>query len=429
MEWILELLEQAGRAAGAMLLQPYYYAAVLFIALLVQRQVRTERRLFHVRLTMWPRVIGPSLAAGAAVGAAVSAAFLFLGVRLTADAVYWLWGASLLLFLLRIRWLGYVYAAGLLGIVQWALGFFEWDAAPELFAKLEGSLADVDTGGLLLLAGVLQLAEAVLMRWRGSRQPGATFVEGKRGRLVGGYQLQSYWPVPLLLLVPGHADAALPWVPLLWQDGAPGGWGMLGLPLILGLGAMTTSLLPQYKARRMAGLLLWTGVGATAAGTAAALWEPLVPVAAIVAPILHEIIHFMERRREEESSPLYVHDDRGLRVLAVTPNTPASQLGVEPGEILHKVNGIRVRTMEDLYNGLLVNSAFSKLEVYNLEGQIKFLQRARFEGEHHQLGFVFAPDEATLRLTEGAPASLLDLLRRGSKSRKREAGREHPVSS
>jgi len=254
------------------------------------------------------------------------------------------------------------------------------------------------------------------MRWRGGKLPGAAIVEGKRGRLVGGYQLHAFWPVPLLLLVPGGAEAALPWPPLLE---AGDGYRLLGLPAIIGLGALTTTLLPLEKARRMAGLLLWTGLAASAAGAAAAVWEPLVPVAALAAPILHEIIHFVERRREEERSPLYVHDDRGLRVLAVTPGTPAAQLGVMPGEILHKVNGVRVRTMEDLYNSLLVNSAFSKLEVYNHEGQLKFLQRARFEGEHHQLGFVFAPDDGTLRMTEGAPQTLYGLLRRGSKSRTR----------
>jgi len=400
-----------------MLLTPYYYAAVLFIALLVVRQVRTERRLFHLRLTLWPKVVLPSLAAGLAAGAVVSVVFLFLGIGLTPESVHWLWGASLLLLLLRIRWLGFVYAAGLIGLLQWVANLFDWGGAPELASRLSRSLSEVDAGGVLLLAGLLQLAEAALMRWKGGALPGAAFVAGKRGRLVGGYQLHAFWPVPLLLLVPGGTEAALPWTPLLAAGGATGGYQLLGLPALIGLGAMTTTLLPQDKARRMSGLLLWTGLAASAAGAAAAVWDPLVPIAALAAPILHEMIHFVERRREEERSPLFVHDDRGLRVLAVTPGTPAAQLGILPGEILHKVNGIRVRSMEDLYDGLLVNSAFSKLEVYNHEGQLKFLQRARFEGEHHQLGFVFAPDDGTLRMTEGAPLTLYGLLRRGSKPR------------
>lgn len=419
MEWLLELLKQAGYAMGSLLL-PLYVLAVAFIVLLVSRQIRAERRLFYVRLTTWAAAVVPAMTAGLAAGAVVSAIFLFLGVSLGAEAVYWLWGVSLILMLLRIRFLGFIYAAGVVGMLQWTTGWFEWQAWPEPLASMAASLEKVDAGGVLLLAGLLLVAEAALMRWRGNRAAGATFVEGKRGRLVGGYQLFTYWPVPLLLLVPGGADAALPWVPLLWQDGAMDGWSLLGLPVVIGFSAITTSVLPREKARRAAGRLALAGLAAAGTGAAAALWSPFVPLAALAAPILHEIIHYMERKGEEHSSPRYVHDTRGLLILAVTPNTPAAQLGIEAGEILHKVNGVRVTTREDLYNGLLVHSAFCKLEVYNLEGQLKFLQRARFEGEHHELGIVFAPDEATVRMASGAPGTLLDLLRRGSKPRRSE---------
>ena len=419
MDAALELLGQAGTAAGRLLLQPFTYIAVLLIGMLAARQTRLERRLFYVRLTVWPRIVGPAVLGGLAAGIVLSASSLLLGVTLNGEAVYWLWGASLLLMLLRIRFMSFVYGAGLIALLQWTLGRFEPAASSEWYGPFAASLAEQDAAGLLLIAGLLQLAEASLVAWRGGRGAGPLAVEGKRGRLVGGYQLQTFWPVPLLLLVPSAAaDAVLPWTPLL-GEGPAGGWSMLGLPALIGFSGLTTSLLPREKARQASVKLLLSGAASTALAAASFWWTPFVPVAALAAPLLHELVYHIERRREERTPPLYIQDDRGLRVLAVVPGTPADRMGIRAGEILHKVNGVRVRSHEDLYRGLLENSAFSKLEVLNLEGQLKFVQRARFEGEHHQLGVVLAPDERAAHVAGGVPRSLFDLFRQSGGARKR----------
>ncbi|EXX89027.1 serine protease [Paenibacillus darwinianus] len=418
MDAALELLRQAGAAASRLLLQPFTYISILLIGMMLARQTRLERRLFYVRLTFWPKLLGPAMLYGIAAGIVVSAALLLTGVSLNGEAVYWLWGASLLLMLVRIRFLSIIYGAALVALLQWALGRFELAGSSEWYGPLAASLEGQDAAGLLLIASLLQLAEAALVAWRGPHGAGPLVVDGKRGRLVGGYQLQTFWPVPLLLLVPsGTADMALPWTPL--AAGGADGWAMLGLPVMIGFSGLTTSLLPREKAHRASVKLLLSGAVAAALAMAALRWPPFVPVAAVAALLLRELMCQIERRREEQTPPLYVQDDRGLRVLAVVPGTPADQMGIQAGEILHKVNGIRVRSQEDLYEGLLENSAFSKLEVLNLEGQLKFVRRARFEGEHHQLGVVLAPDEKTMHVTCGVPRSLFDLIRQGGGVRKR----------
>src|SRR5690606_29984166 len=110
--------------------------------------------------------------------------------------------------------------------------------------------------------------------------------------------------------------------------------------------------------------------------------------------------------------PLYVNDTRGLRILGIVPGTPAETMGLAAGEILHKVNGVRVRTKEELYEALVLNPAFCKLELLNLDGELKFAQRARYAGEHHQLGVILAPDEQANYYADNGPLSLLKLLRR-----------------
>jgi len=414
MEWGLEWLEQAGSGIAAALIQPFGYVAVLLVLLLALRQIRAERRLFHARLTAWPGRLLAALPAGLAVGILVSAAVLFLGVDLNADAVIWLWCVSLLLGLVRLRFAAAAYGAGLVAFLQWLSGWFDWSGSPELIKRLAASLASFDAAGLLLIAGLLLPAEALLL-WRFSRRlSGPVIVDGKRGRPIGGWRIDAVWPVPLLLLVPAAGTSAgaaeLPWTPLFWSLGEPQGWALLGLPVVIGSVWRTTSLLPAAKAARTARELLWTGLIAAVAGAAAAQWELLLPAAAAAVPALREIASFIERSREAAASPLYAHEGNGLRVLAVLPGSSGAQLGIEPGEIVSKVNGTAVRTPEELYDGLLANPAFCKIELLNHEGHVRFVQRARYENEHHQLGLVLAPFEDAAYTVSGAPRSLIGLL-------------------
>jgi len=423
MDSVTAYLGEAGSGLLRLLAQPLLYVSVLLLLLPYWRQTRLERRMFAVRLKAWPGLLARAALAGLAGGLAVSLVALLLGVRLTADTVYWVWGAALALSLFRIHYLCVAYAVGLLGVLQWMAGRFglEGGGGPSWAVRAADSLAALDIPGLLLLAALLHAAEAVLLRRQGGRQASPLYAPGKRGRLVGAYRLQGMWPVPLLLLTPaeaGGSSAALPWTPLLWPDGGAPGWTFAALPVVVAFSAVTRTMLPAAKARLASGrLLIYAGVlGIVAAG--AAWWHPLTPVAALCAPLLHEALVVLDRRREAEGSPYYVHDDRGLRVLAVVPGSPADELGIEPGEILYKVNGVRTRSREELYEALHVNAAFTKLEVLNHEGQSKFAQRARYEGEHHQLGVVLAPDESALYYAEDRPASLPELVFRRREARR-----------
>ncbi|GGG06726.1 PDZ domain-containing protein [Paenibacillus abyssi] len=416
MDIAMELLRQAGTAALQLLIQPFYYIAVLLIVLLYFRQTRMERKLFHVRLQVWPILLVRTLVSGLAAGIVVSLAAAFIGVMITPEAIYWIWGMAAILVLFRVRFLCFAYSVGLLGILQWLIGWFDLSGSGEWIKATAESLASLDIPGLLLLVALMHAAESLLLRRQGSRIVSPMFLEGKRGRLVGGFQLQGYWPVPLLLLVPAHTDSAaaalLPWTPLFGGDIWAAGFTMIGLPMVIGFSEVTRSLLPGQQVKQTSkGLLFYSLLLILIAG-AAAWWPPLTLTAALCALLLHEAMVWISSRREAQSSPLYVHDDRGLRVLAVVPGTPADELGIMAGEILYKVNGHRVRTKEELYEALHENSAFCKLEVLNHEGQIKFMQRARFAGEHHQLGVILAPDERADYYAASKPASLLDVVRR-----------------
>ena len=153
--------------------------------------------------------------------------------------------------------------------------------------------------------------------------------------------------------------------------------------------------------------------GVVIAGLAAGsvYWAPLATIAAAAALVLHEGLVWIGRFRESGRNPLYAQDGTGVRILAVLPGSPASEMGLAAGETIRKVNGAATRTKEELYAALQRQSAFSKLEVANREGHVKFVQRARYAGEHYQLGLLLAPDEAAEFVAAPAAASLWQQLR------------------
>lgn len=289
------------------------------------------------------------------------------------------------------------------------------------------SVRGMDAAGLLVLVALLHAAEAVLIRKQAARMAGPMFMESKRGRVVGAYRMQSMWPVPLLLLFPAGEGAALPWTPLfggeLWQHG----WSLIAFPIVIGFSELTFTKLPQQKAALSSTRLFAYASLLLAISLAAAWWAPLVPVAAIAAIGMHEGLIWLSRREEAEHSPVFTQDAGGLRILAVLPNSPAAELGIMQGEVIVKVNGVKVRTKEELHQALRMNSAFCKLEVNNLSGEVRFLQRAIYAGDHHQLGVLLAPDDRVEYVAVTRAPSLFSYLlvpwtrsKRGAKRKLRE---------
>ncbi|MEO2207471.1 PDZ domain-containing protein [Paenibacillus pabuli] len=408
MEWAWPWLTTLGEALLQLFTQPFYYIAVILIALIYHRQLLQERRLFHVRLQSSITQTIRALLGGIVIGASVSVVSIFLGTHLTLASVICIWVATLVLALFRIRYLCFAYAAGLLGVVQFGLNVASGWQPEGWLGSVTEALRALDMPALLVLAALLHLGEAMLVRLQGVSMASPLLFEGKRGKLVGGYQLQHFWPVPLLILVPiTGSGAELAWNPLL---NAGGGYMLMALPILLGFGEVTQSMLPGQKVQISAKRLLFYGTGLLVLSLLAAWWSPLMVVAALAAFIGHEFLVWYSGFEEQHRSPVFVHPVHGLKVLGVIPDSPAAELGIEAGETLYKVNGVMVHSPEDLHRALRMNPAFCKLEVRNHQGESKFMQRAIYEGEHHQLGVLMAPDNHEAWAVQLRPLTLFHII-------------------
>jgi S1-C subfamily serine protease len=116
-------------------------------------------------------------------------------------------------------------------------------------------------------------------------------------------------------------------------------------------------------------------------------------VVATLAVLGRELITLMTMMKDDNLPFYFSKKNQGLMIIGVIPESPASKMGLQVGEIISKANGLLVRDEKVFYEALQKNRAHCKLEVLDTNGEIRFLQRALYEGDHHELGILFVQDE------------------------------------
>ncbi|AOZ93273.1 PDZ domain-containing protein [Paenibacillus crassostreae] len=426
MDVALELLWNVTDALVQLLTQPFYYISILFILVFYRQQMLMERKLFHVRLHSWGLQAWRTVIGGLAAGIGVSIVMAFVGFSLTQEAIICIWVVTLMLLLIGVRYLCLAYTVGVLGVLQFILGFFPNWQPDSLIGTTTDTVRALDIPALVILVGILHLVEAILVKRQSTSLAMPLFIESKRGKLVGGFQMQFFWPLPLFLMIPAQtAGNLLSWTPLLGGEGWASGFSMLALPVMIGFSDLTQSMLPQNKAKITFKRLLFYSVILLLIGLLSVWWSPLMIVAALACFLLHMGMEWMSRIEEQHQHSLFVHATQGLRVLSVVPKSPADELGIVPGETVLKVNGVLLHSQEQLHRALRMNAAFCKLEILNLAGESKFLQRPMYAGDHHQLGVILAPDQDVSDVARLNPANIYLIIGMKLNTRKRSILRGH----
>ena len=116
-------------------------------------------------------------------------------------------------------------------------------------------------------------------------------------------------------------------------------------------------------------------------------------VVAALAIIGRELITINAMMKDDNLPFYFSKKNQGLMIIGVIPESPANKMGLQVGEIISKANGVLVRDEEVFYEALQKNRAHCKLEVLDTNGEIRFVQRALYEGDHHELGILFVQDE------------------------------------
>jgi hypothetical protein len=265
-----------------------------------------------------------------------------VGVAISSQWVGKVMTCSLLLALVDMRFICFAYSGGLLSVSYLLTG---WPA--------------VDVASLLGLVAILHMVESILMLLSGHLAASPVYVRRKNGTLVGGYNLQVFWPLPLLALmfVPqvmqGGSGIAMPdWWPLIKPAGVSltGDLTLFMVPLLaaLGYGDLAVTVKPRQKVAQSAVRLL--GFGLTLLflawmGSRQPVW---LWAAALFSPLGHELLIVLGNRQEQTGRPLWEHHGPGVMIMEVINGGWARRLGLLPRDIILSVDDLSVNTADRL---------------------------------------------------------------------------------
>lgn len=237
---------------------------------------------------------------------------IYLDVYIDQKDFLFVFPLALLLSLIHPRFICFSYAGGIISLISLIFGW-----------------PNVDVSSIMFIVGILHLVESVLILLDGNNNRIPIFTE-RNGRIVGGFTMNRFWPVPLVIFI--NNGFIYP----------------ITIFAILGYSDFALSDYPEKKSRRTASLLFLFSIFLIAFAKMSVGYYMYKYIAAIFSPLAHEIIILLGRIKEEKGKCIFTSSNRGLRILDTLPNSIGEKAGFNPGDLLLSINGKRVSTKKDI---------------------------------------------------------------------------------
>jgi hypothetical protein len=263
---------------------------------------------------------------------------------------------------------------------------------------------DISIPQVMALVAILHLVEALLILFSGHIGAVPIYVKGKDGRTVGGFNLQKFWPLPIVAMVAIAAPDTstltdiikMPdWWPLIKSNLLADTENILYVmvPVIAGLGYgdITLTTHPRKKSRYSAFFLALFSIILLGLSILAAHYPKLAILAALFAPLGHEMVIFIGRHHEFSREPKFVSPPQGIMVLDLLESSPLKSTDIGAGDIILTINGLAVNTGDDLEYAL--QFAGPNFEIEYLFGDKKVFKREVIKGftPGKPLGIIIVP--------------------------------------
>ncbi len=347
--------------------------------------------MFHTRLHDGFYELRSLLPMGGVIGLVLSIITIGSGVVIPFGTIVLIGVITILLSLtFSLRWLSpsYVIGFSMFGII-----FLSTLSSESSF--LQGLIEDFKNTSLtavVMLLALLVISEGILVLKNGTKGTSPHIEQSKRGLPVGSHLTRRLWMVPVFLVLPGEVlQTQFQWWPLFSIN--DGQYALTLVPFAIGFQNKTLGMLPSDGIRFIGKRIIAHGIviAALAVGN---IWYPLLAiVGASLALIGRELISIHHRLTDDSMPFFFSRKDHGLMILGIIPKTPAEKMGLQVGEIVTKVNSIPVKSEGGFYEALQKNRAYCKLEIVDTNGEVRFVQRALYDGEHHELGILFVFDQ------------------------------------
>jgi len=379
--WLIEFFIGIGR----FFINPLFYWFLLLTLLAGYRRIHQERvdfgsRVFDV-FSEWKNTWGISLISGLII----SILLVGIGIVFSYETLIVLCIIIILLSLsLRFTMLSPSYTIGITYLVLLFIPAF-WDQQSYFNKNL---FSNINFTGLAILIGLFLIVEALMIINSRPNDNFPSLIQGKRGGWIGQQQIKRLSLIPLFALIPsGLITPVEPYWPILPIGDET--FSIILFPFLIGYDIKLRTELPRVVSKRIGrGVLLLAIFVILLAGFS--YYVSWLSLAAVLAAIVgHEIINYRERMKDKNNHPYFYQEDNGLKVLSVIPNTPADRLGIQVGEKIIKVNDTLILNSNEFYEALQNSGSFFKIEILDVNGEVRFIQSAFYEGEHYKLGLIF----------------------------------------
>ncbi|MCQ6275716.1 PDZ domain-containing protein [Bacillus sp. V3B] len=387
LEWVIELL----KGLEKLILNPVFYYVFFLAAMLGISRVKRERKSFHVRAENAYFELRQLLPLGIGIGLILSVVVIGLGLVIPIETIIFIALFTLLWsFLAKVRLLSPIYTVGFAFFAtlfflrqKWSFPFIQ-SQTPEWSPMILPAIS--------VLVCLLIVAEGIFILRNGSKGTSPKLIKSKRGLQVGVHEAKRLWMLPVFLIIPGEAlSAPFEWWPIFSIAGET--YSLMLVPFAIGFSQQVQGMLPVKAIKQVGRKVIVFGILLTCL-SAVGYWYPLASIVVVALAIIGREVISMRQRLFEDSLPFYFSKrNHGLMILGVIPNSPAAKMGLGVGELITKANGVSINNEESFYEALQKNRAHCKLEVLDVNGQIRFVQRALYEGDHHELGILFVQDE------------------------------------
>lgn len=350
----------------------YFLFAVILVAVMYRRMHHAKKQLYGLDArasgTIWGDVL-KATALGFFGGIVGSILMVIAGVTLNNIGINYLWLLAIILFLVNPRYLCFSYAGGLLSLSYLLTGF-----------------PKVEVPQLMGLVAILHLVESILILFSGHLGALPVYAGLGQGRVVGGFNLQRFWPIPLVIMwiIPGafldrsaQGLIAMPdWWPLInstFAHNPHAVYTMLPVVAALGYGDLAVTDTPAGKSRWSAERLAVYSVVLLVLAVVASHWEWVAWLAASFGPLGHEYLILKGQQKELRGEPLYCRPEQGVMILDVQPGSPAARMGLMTGDIIFQLDGEPVNSKWELNRQLAFRSFYVTVD-YIREGKMERTQ-------------------------------------------------------
>lgn len=385
--WLVELLKGTGR----LFLHPVLYYLVFLAGILGVMRVKRERKNFHIRAEDAYFELRQLFPLGLIIGLVLSVVVVAAGIAVPFAAILLIAGFTLLWSLTtNVRWVSPAYTIGIAFFTVILLA--ESNYTIPFFTKAFESIGDKIYPSIVVVMGLLLIAEGFLIGKNGSKGTSPKLVKSKRGKSIGVHEVKRLWMVPLFLLIPGNAiQLPFDWWPVFHLGATE--YSLILVPFAIGFHQQIKGMLPSEAIKQHGRQVIVLGVMISLM-SAAGYWYPLFSiVTAALAVIGRELLSLIAYLKDDSKPFYFSKKNNGLMIIGIIPDSPASKMELKVGEIISKANGLPVQDEASFYEALQINRAHCKLEVLDTRGEIRFVQRALYEGDHHELGVLFVQEE------------------------------------